>query len=144
MELHSLKPNKTDNRSTKRLGRGIGSHTGKTAGKGHKGIKARAGHAIKRGFEGGQMPLYRRLPKRGFKNNFAVKVRAINIKTLGIFDDGAEVSPEILRKMGLFPNGYEVLKILGEGEIDKKLTIKAHKFSKSAREKLKNCKLEEI
>ncbi len=143
MKLHNLKRN-DKSKSNKRLGRGVGSGRGKTSGKGHKGLKARPGHANKRGFEGGQMPLYRRLPKKGFTNIFRVPTKIINLDQLNQFNEGDEISPEVLKTKGLYPSKYKRLKILGHGSCDKKLVIEAHAFSKSAREKLKNCTLKEI
>lgn len=128
----------TDNKSKKRIGRGDGSGTGKTAGKGHKGQKARKGTAIKIGFEGGQMPLYRKLPKRGFSNaRFMDKYIVVNVEDLNIFDDGTEVSKEFLVKEGFInKNNKAALKILGSGELEKKLTVIAAKFSKTAQDKI--------
>lgn len=146
MDLHSLKPNKGATRATKRLGRGVGSGTGKTAGKGHKGMKARAGHANKVGFEGGQTPMYRRLPKQGFLNPNRLNVKALNVSALdALFKDGETVSPETLSKKGLYPAKFDRLKILGNGDtMTKKLIVKAHSFSKSAIEKLANSQIETI
>ncbi len=144
MDLFNLRPNSKSRKNRKRIGRGVGSGYGKTAGKGHKGLRSRSGHSVKRGFEGGQMPLYRRLPKKGFTNNFAVLTKVVNLKQLNQFDDGDEITPQFLREKGMFPRKYSRLKILGEGELQKKLTIKAHSFSQSAKDKLKDCKIEEI
>lgn len=147
MDLSNLKAPQGANRSRKRLGRGPGSGVGKTAGKGHKGQKARAGGGIRRGFEGGQMPLQRRLPKRGFYNRFAREVVALNVRDLEkFFEDGDTVSIETLFERGLVPARKQddgtvtlkadFLKILGDGEITKKLTVHAHKFSASASSKI--------
>ena len=132
MRLHDLQPAPGSTRAPKRVGRGTGSGTGKTAAKGHKGQKAR-GRTKKNGFEGGQMPLTRRLPKRGFVNIFAKEYTIINISDLNVLEDGAEVTAELLKGLGLIrkieKNG---LKVLGNGELEKKLSVKAAKFSKSA------------
>lgn len=132
--LSNLKPAKGSNKAKKRIGRGPGSGNGKTAGKGHKGQKARKGGSIRAGFEGGQMPLYRRLPKRGFKNPFRVEYNAVNIGLLNQFEASTEITPEVLISSGLIRKPKLPIKILGEGELDRSLTIKAHKFSASAKE----------
>ncbi|HLA85628.1 MAG TPA: 50S ribosomal protein L15 [Thermoguttaceae bacterium] len=127
------------NKNRKRLGRGPGSGQGKTAGRGHKGQGARAGFSQHPTFEGGQMPLVRRVPKRGFNNRWALVVAAINVGQLdAAFDDGAEVTPDTLRAMNLVKGSYDVLKVLGNGELTKKLKISAHRFSKSALEKIQS------
>ena len=114
----------------KRIGRGQGSGNGKTAGRGHKGAKSRSGYKFKRGFEGGQMPLHRRVPKRGFHNPFRVEYEVVNLDTLAtVFDAGAVVTPELLRERGLVPNGRGLVKVLARGEVSKVLTVRAHKFS---------------
>lgn len=137
MKLHDLKPSEgAKSRSPKRVGRGYGSGLGKTSGKGHKGQKARSGGGVRPGFEGGQMPLYRRLPKRGFTNIFATKYSIINIVDLNRFDENTVVTPELLLEEGLIKKLNDGVKILGDGDLDKKLTVKAHKFSKSAAEKI--------
>ncbi|MFC1643576.1 50S ribosomal protein L15 [Chlamydiota bacterium] len=130
----------------KRLGRGPGSGTGKTSGKGHKGQKARAGGGTRVGFEGGQMPLYRRLPKRGFNSVNRTDYQIVNIQDLNIFNEKATIGPEELCEKGLIKNSKELVKILGNGELQKSLTIKAHKFSKTALDKVigKNGKTEII
>ena len=121
----------------RRVGRGIGSGLGKTSGKGHKGQKARSGGGVRRGFEGGQTPLYRRLPKRGFSNHeFKIKYATINVSDLNIFEEGTLVTPALLKEVGLVKKQLDGIKVLGNGEINKKLTVQAHKFSKSAIEKL--------
>ncbi len=136
--LHNLHPNRGATKTKKRLGRGRGSGTGKTSGKGVKGQKARPGHHGARfAFEGGQMPMPRRIPKRGFKNPNRVEAFPINVATLDkIFDAGATVDIESLRAKGLVPKLVEVIKILGEGELSKKLTIKAHRASETAKSKI--------
>jgi large subunit ribosomal protein L15 len=134
MKLHELKPAEGSRKDRKRLGRGIGSGQGKTAGKGHKGQNARSGGGVRLGFEGGQTPLYRRLPKRGF-TNFARKEYAIvNLDTLNRFVDGTEVTPELLIESGVVSNEKAGIKILAKGTLEKKLTVKAHKFSSAAKE----------
>ena len=128
------------NKKRKRVGRGPGSGHGKTCGRGHKGQGARAGFTVKPTFEGGQMPLVRRIPKRGFNNRWALKVVAVNVSDLdAVFETGAEVNPETLREKNLAKEKYDVLKILGDGELTKKLTVKAHRFSKSALEKIEKA-----
>ena len=135
MEINNLGPAvKGVNR--KRLGRGIGSGTGKTAGKGHKGQKARTGGKIRRGFEGGQTPLYRRLPKRGFNNAFSVEYATVNVSELENFEDGTVVNAKLLLSEGIIKDEMAGLKILGNGNLTKKLTVEAKKFSNSAKEKI--------
>lgn len=136
MRIHDLKPPKGSKKESKRKGRGIGSGLGKTAGKGHKGQNARSGGGVKPGFEGGQMPLQRRLPKRGFTNIFKKKFVIINISDLNKFDEGTEVTPEVLLETGVIDNTGDGIKILGDGELEKPLTVKANKFSKAAVEKI--------
>ncbi len=139
MKLHDLRPNLGGgSKPKKRLGRGIGSGLGKTSGKGHKGQNARSGGGVRPGFEGGQMPLFRRLPKRGFTNIFAKEFAVINIRDLDVFADDTIVTPELLISQGLVKKGKvkDGIKILGDGELTKKLTVKAHKFSKTAAEKI--------
>ncbi len=134
MELHDLKPAPGAKRGRKRVGRGPGSGNGKTAGKGHKGQKSRSGYSRRYGFEGGQMPLVRRLPKRGFTNIFRVEFQVINLRDLErVFADGDAVSPEALLEKGLVRRGRQPIKVLGDGELTKKLAVQAHKFSASAR-----------
>ena len=138
MDLSNLKPPKGAKHSKKRIGRGQGSGQGKTAGRGHKGAKSRSGFKFKRGFEGGQMPLHRRVPKRGFHNPFRVEYEVVNLDLLAAkFDAGTVVTPELLRKHGLVPGGSARIKILARGDIGKALTVRAHKFSGKASEKLK-------
>jgi len=132
MKLHELKPVEGARKDGFRLGRGQGSGNGKTAGKGNKGQKARSGGLRKLGFEGGQTPLARRLPKRGFKNINRKEYAVVNLTQLNNFDNEAEVNPTILKEMGLVKDAKDGIKVLGEGELEKKLTVKAHKFSKSA------------
>jgi len=121
----------------KRVGRGQGSGNGKTAGRGHKGAKSRSGFKHKRGFEGGQMPLHRRVPKRGFHNPFRIEYAVVNLDTLGeVFDAGSSVTPELLRERGLVRVTGAPIKVLGRGDLAKKLTVHAHKFSGSAAEKI--------
>jgi len=137
MSLNNLRPPKGMKHAKKRIGRGQGSGSGKTAGRGHKGAKSRSGFKFKRGFEGGQMPLHRRVPKRGFHNPFRVEYDVINLDTLGQrFEAGAVITPEALREAGLLPGGKRPVKVLGRGEIGKALTVRAHKFSGSAAEKI--------
>lgn len=135
MKLHELRPNEGSIKDRKRVGRGPGSGTGKTSGKGEKGQNARSGGGVRPGFEGGQTPLFRRIPKRGFSNARFKKVYAvINLDDLNKFEDGAEVTPEILKDMGLVKKQLDGIKVLGNGTLEKKLTVKASKFSKTAKE----------
>ena len=136
MRLHELRPAEGAKKSPKRIGRGAGSGWGKTAGKGQKGQNSRSGGGVRPGFEGGQMPLYRRLPKRGFTNIFAKEYTCINVDRLNVFEDGTEVTPELLREMGMAKRVNDGIKILGNGNIEKKLTVKANKISKAAAEKI--------
>jgi large subunit ribosomal protein L15 len=138
MKLHELRPNAGGgSRKTKRLGRGTASGQGKTAGRGQGGQNSRSGGGVRPGFEGGQMPLYRRLPKRGFTNIFAKKYAIVNIEELSErFEDGMEVTPASLIEAGVIKKALDGVKILGNGELDKKLTVKASKFSKTAVEKI--------
>ncbi len=136
MKLHELTAVEGSNKERKRIGRGHGSGQGKTAGKGHKGQKARSGGNIRPGFEGGQMPLQRRIPKRGFNNIFAKKIVAINVSALDRFEDGAEVDAQSLINAGIVKKEYDGIKILGNGEISKKLTVKATAYSESAKQKI--------
>lgn len=136
MKLHELSPAFGSTKESKRIGRGHGSGNGKTAGKGHKGQKARAGHGMRPGFEGGQMPLQRRVPKRGFNNIFAEKVIAINASALEAFDDGAVVDATALKDKGIIKTADLPVKVLGNGKLTKKLTVKANAFSASATEKI--------
>ena len=137
MGLENLRPPKGAKHAKKRIGRGQGSGNGKTAGRGHKGAKSRSGFKFKRGFEGGQMPLHRRVPKRGFHNHFRVEYDVINLDTLSErFEAGAVITPETLRAAGLLQGAGRLLKVLARGEISKALTIQAHKFSGKAAEKI--------
>ena len=136
MKLHDLKPAVGATTAEKRLGRGIGSGLGKTSGKGHKGAKARSGGGKGPGFEGGQIPLARRIPKRGFTNKFRTEYVAINVDRLEIFEDGQVVTPVELIEMGIIKNILDGVKIMGNGEITKKLTVKANKFTATAKEKI--------
>ncbi|ABS39649.1 50S ribosomal protein L15 [Clostridium botulinum] len=136
MKLHELKAAEGANKASKRVGRGTGSGLGKTSGKGQNGQNSRSGGGVRPGFEGGQMPLYRRLPKRGFKNIFAKEYAAINLDRLNCFEDGTVVTPELLVEKRVVKKVKDGVKILGNGNIEKKLTVKAAKFSKSAIEKI--------
>ena len=136
MKLHELKPAEGATSARKRLGRGIGSGLGKTSGKGHKGAKARSGGGKRPGFEGGQMPLPMRLPKRGFTNNFRKEYVAINVSRLDVFEDGATVGPVELIEMGIIKKIGDGIKIMGDGELNKKLTVQANKFTATAKEKI--------
>jgi large subunit ribosomal protein L15 len=134
IELDELRPAPGATRSRQRVGRGPGSGKGKTAGRGHKGQKSRSGYSRRFGFEGGQMPLVRRIPKRGFTNIFRVSYQVVNLRDLErVFSDGAEVSPAVLVTMGLARKGAEPVKILAKGDLTKKLTVQAHAFSAAAR-----------
>lgn len=136
MKLHELKPTKGARKGFKRLGRGEASGKGKTSGKGHKGQWARSGHKFKEGFEGGQMTMIRRIPKRGFKNPTKCDVLGVNVEKLSIFEDGLQVTPEVMKKAGLANGSGKHVKVLGRGELSKKLAVKAHAFSSSARAKI--------
>jgi len=132
MKLHELKPTEGSRKVSKRIGRGIGSGTGKTAGKGHKGQNARSGGGVRLGFEGGQTPLFRRLPKRGFTNINRKEFAIVNVETLNRFENGTEVTPELLIETGIVRKELAGIKILGKGKLEVKLTVKAHKFSATA------------
>lgn len=136
MKLHDLAPAPGSSKEVKRIGRGHGSGNGKTAGKGHKGQKARAGRGQSPGFEGGQMPLQRRLPKRGFKNIFAKQYAMINVSQLNVFDDGAVIDNDALVLAGIVKKSLDGIKVLGRGEISKKLTVNLAAFSESAKQKI--------
>ena len=137
MKLNNLHPNEGATHATKRLGRGTSSGHGKTSGKGHKGQNARSGGGVRAVFEGGQLPLYRRLPKRGFTNaRFKVEYAVINMTDLNRFEDGAVITPELLKEMGLVKNQLSGIKVLGNGTLEKKVTVKAHKFSAKAVEQI--------
>ncbi|WP_028781731.1 50S ribosomal protein L15 [Thalassobacillus devorans] len=134
MKLHELKPSKGARKERNRVGRGMATGNGKTSGRGHKGQKARSGGGTRPGFEGGQMPLFQRLPKRGFTNIHRKELAIVNLDALNRFDEGTEVTPELLLETGVVSNEKAGIKILGNGSIEKKLTVKAHKFSASAKE----------
>ena len=136
MKLQELSPAPGSVHADKRIGRGHGSGQGKTAGKGHKGQKARAGRGMRPGFEGGQMPLQRRVPKRGFNNIFATRYAIVNLAALNKFENGAVVDTEALKAAGLVKNSYDGVKILGNGALEKNLTVKAAAFSESAKSKI--------
>jgi len=136
ISLNTLAPPKGANRKSKRVGRGIGGGHGKTATRGYKGQKSRSGTSIRPGFEGGQMPLHRRLPKRGFTNIFRREYAVVNLKSLASFEPGTDVGPEALKAAGIVRNLRDGLKILGAGELSHALRVRAHKFSKSAAEKI--------
>ena len=139
MKIHELTPALDSNKAVKRIGRGHGSGNGKTAGKGHKGQNARSGGGVRIGFECGQMPLARRIPKRGFNNIFATKYAIVNVSDLNKFKDGTVVDTELLVASGLVKKVYDGVKILGNGELSAKLTVKAAKFSQSAIEKIEKA-----
>ena len=136
MKLNELKPAEGSTTAARRLGRGTGSGLGKTSGKGHKGAKARSGGGKRPGFEGGQMPLTMRLPKRGFTNKWRTEYVAINVDRLEIFEDGQVVTPVELIEMGIIKKIEDGVKIMGNGELTKKLTVQANKFTASAKEKI--------
>lgn len=136
MKMHELSPAFGSVKEAKRIGRGHGSGNGKTAGKGHKGQKARAGHGMRPGFEGGQMPLQRRVPKRGFNNIFAEEWSAVNLSVLEVFEDGATVDAAALAEKGIIKKANRPVKVLGNGKLTKKLTVKLNAFSASAAEKI--------
>ena len=139
MKLHELHPADGATTAAKRLGRGIGSGLGKTSGKGHKGAKARSGGGKGPGFEGGQMKMTMRLPKRGFTNNFRTEYAAINVDRLEIFEDGQEVTPVTLIEAGIIKNVQDGIKIMGGGELTKKLTVRASKYTATAKEKIETA-----
>ncbi len=139
MKLQDLSPVEGSRKVAKRIGRGYGSGNGKTAGKGHKGQKARAGHGMRPGFEGGQMPLQRRVPKRGFNNIFAKTVAAVNVSALNVFEDGAVVNEAALVETGLVKGWFDSIKILGNGDLSKKLTVQVSAYSESAKQKIENA-----
>ncbi len=139
MRLDELQPAEGSKFKTKRVGRGIGSGNGKTSGKGHKGQKARSGGGVRPGFEGGQMPLYRRLPKRGFNNIFAKEYVTINVSDLEKFENGTEVTAELLKETGVVSKVLDGIKILGRGELTKNLNVKVAKYSAQAKEKIEKA-----
>ena len=137
MKLHTLYQPEGAVKERKRVGRGVATGNGKTAGKGHKGQNARSGGGVRPGFEGGQLPLFRRLPKRGFSNApFKIEYATINVSDLDKFEDGAVVTPELLKEMGILKQQLDGVKVLGQGELTKKITVKANRFSKTAVEKI--------
>ena len=139
MKLHELSPNPGSVKTRKRVGRGAGSGLGKTSGKGHKGQNARSGGGVRVGFEGGQLPLFRRLSKRGFNNyEFRTVYATVNVGDLNRFEEGTTVTPELLIETGLVKKELDGIKVLGNGELTKKLTVKANKFSDSAKTKIEN------
>ncbi len=139
MQLHDLAPAPGSRKKRKRIGRGPGSGTGKTSGKGHKGLKARSGGNVRPGFEGGQMPIYRRLPKRGFTNIFKKQYAVLNIADLERFDDGATIDMDALRQVGLVKGKVDGAKLLGNGDTQKKFVLKAILVSKTAKEKIESA-----
>lgn len=139
MRLHELRKAEGSTKVAKRKGRGQGSGLGKTAGRGHKGQNARSGGGVRLGFEGGQMPLYRRLPKRGFTNIWGTTYTTLNVSDLNRFEDGQEVTVDALKEAGLIKKVNDGVKILGDGKLEKKLTVKANKFSKTAIEKIESA-----
>lgn len=146
MKLHELKAAPGSTKAPKRKGRGTATGQGKTAGRGQDGQKSRSGGGVRLGFEGGQMPLYRRLPKRGFTNIWGTSYATVNVGDLSKFDDGADITKEALIEKKLIRRNSGLVKILGDGELDKKVNVKANKFSKSAKEKIEKAggKVEEI
>ncbi len=134
LKLHELKPSEGSRKERNRLGRGIATGNGKTSGRGQKGQKSRSGGGVRPGFEGGQLPIFKRLPKRGFTNMNRKEFAIVNLESLNRFEDGTEVSPELLLETGVVSKEKAGIKILGNGKLDKKLTVKAHKFSASAKE----------
>ena len=136
MKLNELKPAEGARKDKTRLGRGTGSGCGKTSGRGHKGQKSRSGGGVRPGFEGGQMPIYRRLPKRGFKNIWRKEYAEVNVSTLNVFDDDMTVDAVALVEMGILKNVLDGVRILGNGELTKKLTVKAQGFTKTAIQKI--------
>ncbi len=138
-DLSNLSPAPGSNKKNKRIGRGIGSGHGKTAGKGHKGQKARSGGKVRPGFEGGQMPLYRRLPKRGFKNPFRIEYNVVNLDIIARFDEGTKITPELLGEIGILKNKTNPIKVLGRGVIEKKYEIVTHKISANAKEAIEKA-----
>ena len=139
MRLHELTPGSKAKKSRKRKGRGMSSGLGKTSGRGHIGQNARSGCGVRPGFEGGQMPLQERLPKRGFTNIFKKEFVEVNVNILDKFDNGFEITPEVLLEEGIIKDVKDGVKILGNGDLTKELTVKAHKFSKQAREKIEDA-----
>jgi large subunit ribosomal protein L15 len=139
MKLHELKPAEGSRKTRNRVGRGTGSGNGKTAGRGHKGQNAPSGGGVRPGFEGGQTPLFQRLPKRGFTNINRKDFAIVNLSTLNRFEEGTEVTPDLLLETGIVSNVKSGVKILGNGQLEKKLTVKANKFSASAKEAIESA-----
>lgn len=139
MKLHELKPAKGSTKKRKRKARGMASGNGKTAGRGHTGQNSRSGGGVRPGFEGGQMPLQRRIPKRGFTNIFKKEISEVNIESLNKFEEGEVVTPELLVEKGFIKKIKDGVKILGKGELEKKLEVKAHSFSETAKEKIEKA-----
>jgi large subunit ribosomal protein L15 len=139
MKLHDMKPADGARKKRKRVGRGTGSGHGKTSGRGHDGQNSRSGGGVRLGFEGGQIPLFQRLPKRGFTNINRKEYAIVNLETLNRFDEGTEVTPELLIESGIVSNAKSGIKILGNGTLEKKITVKAHKFSASAVEAIEKA-----
>jgi large subunit ribosomal protein L15 len=139
LAINKLSPPKGANRKNKRVGRGMGSGHGKTAARGYKGQLSRSGTSVRPGFEGGQMPLHRRLPKRGFNNVFRKEYAIVNLEALSGFRSGSKVDPDVLRERGIVKKLRAGLKVLGDGELKHPLTVRAHKFSKSAKEKIESA-----
>ena len=139
MNLNEMKYNDGARKATKRLGRGPGSGQGKTAGKGHKGQNARSGGGVAIGFEGGQTPLYKRIPKRGFTNINRLEYAVINLSDLNKFEDGANVTPELLKEAGIVKKQLDGIKVLGNGKLEKKVNVACHKISKSAQEAIEKA-----
>jgi len=139
MKLNELKPAEGARKDKTRLGRGTGSGVGKTSGRGHKGQKSRSGGGVRPGFEGGQMPIYRRLPKRGFQNIWRKEYAEVNVETLNVFDDGMTVDAVALVELGILKNVRDGVRILGNGDLTKKLTVKAQGFTKAAKEKIESA-----
>jgi large subunit ribosomal protein L15 len=134
MKLHELKPSEGSRRERNRVGRGTGSGNGKTSGRGHKGQNSRSGGGVRPGFEGGQNPIFRRLPKRGFTNPNRKEYSIVNLEQLNRFENGTEVTPELLLETGVVSKLRDGIKVLGEGKLESKVTVKAHKFSSSAKD----------
>lgn len=139
MKLHDMKPAEGSRKKRKRVGRGMSSGMGKTSSRGHNGQNSRSGGGVRLGFEGGQIPLFQRLPKRGFTNINRKEYAIVNLDTLNRFDEGTEVSPELLIESGIVSNAKSGIKILGNGTLEKKITVKAHKFSASAKEAIEKA-----
>ncbi|MBD7907510.1 50S ribosomal protein L15 [Sporosarcina sp. BI001-red] len=139
MKLHEMKPAEGARKERKRVGRGMGSGSGKTSGRGHNGQNSRSGGGVRLGFEGGQLPLFQRLPKRGFTNINRKEYAIVNLETLNRFDEGTEVTPELLIETGIVSNEKSGIKILGNGTLEKKITVRAHKFSASAKEAIEKA-----